>query len=42
VIAPVAGTPFDFTSFHTIGERIGDASAPQGQQLVLALGYDHN
>src|SRR5215831_10609226 len=22
VIAPVAGTPFDFTSFHTIGERI--------------------
>jgi aldose 1-epimerase len=42
VIAPVAGTPFDFTSFHTIGERIGDASAPQGNQLVLAHGYDHN
>jgi aldose 1-epimerase len=42
VIAPVAGTPFDFTSFHTIGERIGDASAPQGDQLVLAHGYDHN
>jgi aldose 1-epimerase len=38
----VAGTPFDFTSFHTIGERIGDASAPQGDQLVLAHGYDHN
>jgi aldose 1-epimerase len=42
VLAPVAGTPFDFTSFHTIGERIGDASSPQGDQLVLAHGYDHN
>ncbi len=41
-IVGVAGTPFDFTSFHTIGERIGDASAPQGDQLVLAHGYDHN
>ena len=41
-IVRVAGTPFDFTSFHTIGERIGDASAPQGDQLVLAHGYDHN
>jgi aldose 1-epimerase len=41
-VVPVAGTPFDFTSFHTIGERIGDASAPQGNQLVLAHGYDHN
>jgi aldose 1-epimerase len=41
-IVPVAGTPFDFRSFHTIGERIGDASAPQGDQLVLAHGYDHN
>jgi aldose 1-epimerase len=41
-IVGVAGTPFDFTSFHTIGERIGDASAPQGGQLVLAHGYDHN
>jgi aldose 1-epimerase len=41
-IVSVAGTPFDFTSFHTIGERIGDASAPQGDQLVLAHGYDHN
>lgn len=27
------GTPFDFTEFHEIGERIGDA--PGG-------GYDHN
>jgi len=41
-LVPVAGTPFDFRSFHTIGERIGDAGAPQGDQLVLAHGYDHN
>jgi aldose 1-epimerase len=41
-IVPVAGTPFDFRNFHTIGSRIGDASAPQGDQLVLAHGYDHN
>jgi aldose 1-epimerase len=41
-IVSVSGTPFDFRSFHTIGERIGDASAPQGDQLVLAHGYDHN
>jgi aldose 1-epimerase len=37
-LAPVAGTPFDFTSAHTIGERI-DANDPQ---LKDALGYDHN
>jgi aldose 1-epimerase len=41
-IVSVKGTPFDFTSFHAIGERIGDASAPEGNQLVLAHGYDHN
>jgi len=41
-IVPVAGTPFDFGTFHTIGSRILDASAPQGNQLVLAHGYDHN
>jgi aldose 1-epimerase len=41
-IVPVKGTPFDFRTFHTIGSRIGDASAPQGNQLVLAHGYDHN
>jgi aldose 1-epimerase len=41
-IVPVGGTPFDFRRFHTIGSRIGDASAPQGNQLVLAHGYDHN
>lgn len=37
-LAPVAGTPFDFTSAHTIGERI-NADDPQ---LTNALGYDHN
>ncbi len=41
-IVAVHGTPFDFRRFHTIGERIGDASAPQGNQLDLAHGYDHN
>ena len=33
----VAGTPFDFTSPHEIGERIGDDHI----QLVNAGGYDH-
>ena len=37
-IRPVAGTPFDFTSPHTIGERIGE----NYDQLRLGLGYDHN
>jgi aldose 1-epimerase len=37
-IAPVAGTPFDFTQFHTIGERIRG----NDQQLVFGRGYDHN
>ncbi|MEU3164055.1 aldose epimerase family protein [Streptosporangium sp. NPDC006930] len=32
-IAPVAGTPFDFTSPHEIGERIADP--------LLGDGYDH-
>ena len=41
-IAPVAGTPFDFTSLKPIGRDIRDATAPQGNQLVLAHGYDHN
>lgn len=51
---PVAGTPFDFRSPHTIGSRIGDVSAPDNvppqfsnltggkSQLILAQGYDHN
>jgi len=34
----VAGTPFDFTSPHTIGERI-DAD---NEQLGFGGGYDHN
>jgi aldose 1-epimerase len=38
VIAPVKGTPFDFTTPHTIGSRITD----DNQQLLIAQGYDHN
>jgi aldose 1-epimerase len=37
-IRPVAGTPFDFTTPHTIGERIGE----NYEQLILGRGYDHN
>jgi aldose 1-epimerase len=37
-IEPVAGTPLDFRSFHSIGERIR-ADHPQ---LVFGRGYDHN
>ena len=37
-IRPVAGTPFDFNSPHTIGERIGD----KYDQLILGRVYDHN
>jgi aldose 1-epimerase len=37
-IRPVAGTPFDFTTPHAIGERIGD----KYDQLILGRGYDHN
>jgi len=51
---PVAGTPFDFTTPHTIGSRINDVSAPDNvpasydsltkgeSQLLIAQGYDHN
>jgi len=38
VIAPVTGTPFDFTRPHTIGSRIN----VDNQQLLIAQGYDHN
>ena len=38
VIAPVQGTPFDFTRPHTIGSRIN----VDNQQLLIAQGYDHN
>jgi aldose 1-epimerase len=37
-IAPVKGTPFDFTTAHTIGSRINVAN----KQLLIAQGYDHN
>ena len=37
-IRPVAGTPFDFTTPHTIGERIDE----KYDQLILCRGYDHN
>ena len=37
-IAPVAGTPLDFTRATPIGDRIRDAH----QQLVFGRGYDHN
>ena len=38
-IAPVAGTPFDFTQPTAIGERIRDGSS---EQIVIGHGYDHN
>jgi len=37
-LAAVKGTPFDFTSAHPIGERIG----ADDQQIVWGKGYDHN
>src|SRR3954469_16594994 len=37
-IAPVAGTPFDFTKPTAIGLRIREADP----QIVIAQGYDHN
>jgi aldose 1-epimerase len=37
-LRPVAGTPFDFNTPHTIGERIGE----KYDQLILGRGYDHN
>ena len=37
-IAPVAGTPFDFTDATAIGERIRDSHP----QIVIGQGYDHN
>jgi aldose 1-epimerase len=43
----VKGTPFDFTTPHTIGSRIDDVSAPthapaKYNQLLIAQGYDFN
>lgn len=37
-IRPVAGTPFDFTEPHNIGERIEE----NYDQIILGRGYDHN
>lgn len=37
-ILPVAGTPFDFTTPHLIGERINE----DVMQLNIVKGYDHN
>jgi aldose 1-epimerase len=37
-IAPVAGTPFDFTKSTAIGKRIRDSHP----QIVIGHGYDHN
>ena len=36
-LRPVTGTPFDFTTPHTVGERIRE----QYDQLALGGGYDH-
>ncbi len=40
--ASVAGTPFDFRAMKPIGRDINKASAPHGDQLTTAHGYDHN
>ena len=37
-IRDVEGTPFDFTDFHTIAERINS----ENEQLKFGKGYDHN
>lgn len=37
-LMPVAGTPFDFTVPHQIGERVSE----KHPQLIAAGGYDHN
>ena len=37
-LRPVAGTPFDFTTPHTVGERINEPY----DQLTLGKGYDHS
>lgn len=37
-LAPVAGTPFDFTTPHTLGEQI----EAENEQIRFGAGYDHN
>lgn len=39
VLAPVAGTPFDFRTPHLVQTRVRDGRHPQ---IVLGRGYDHN
>jgi len=39
---PVAGTPFDFRRAKPIGRDIRRANMREGDQLVIAHGYDHN
>jgi aldose 1-epimerase len=39
VLAPVAGTPFDFRAPRLVEDRVRDGSDPQ---IVLGRGYDHN
>jgi aldose 1-epimerase len=38
-LAPVAGTPFDFTTAKPIGQDIRDSS---DEQILIGRGYDHN
>ena len=38
-LAYVEGTPMDFRTFHTIGDRIDDFDF---EQLKFGIGYDHN
>lgn len=38
-IAPVAGTPFDFTTAKAIGQDVRDGS---DEQILIGRGYDHN
>jgi aldose 1-epimerase len=38
-LRPVKGTPFDFTTPHTIGERINNTN---DEQIARGNGYDHN
>jgi aldose 1-epimerase len=38
-LRPVQGTPFDFTTAYTIGERIGNTN---DEQIARGNGYDHN
>lgn len=38
IISAVTGTPFDFTSFHKVGERV----EADNMQLKYGKGYDHN